>query len=127
MSTSSPDAQPPPPLTFGLWAGILAGPILWILNQQANYLLVYWARPTGSLFALQLVTLACAAGSAGSAAACWAQWRAARRETAAGAESADAWKRVAFMAGLGALTSLFFVVAIIAFSLPPLFLDANWR
>jgi hypothetical protein len=126
MSTSSPDATPPPPLTFGLWAGILAGPLLWTLDQQANYLLVYWARPTGTVFAMQMVTFACAAAAAGSAAACWAQWRAARRELATGAAN-PGWGRIAFMAGLGALLSLLFVVAIIAFGLPPLFVDVNWQ
>jgi hypothetical protein len=125
MSTSSPDSTPPPPLTFSLWAGILVGPTLWMLSQQANYLLVYWVRPTGSEFTLQLVTLACVGITAAAAVACWAQWRAARGRLAAG--GAPEWRRVAFMAGLGALLCLYFVVAIAAFGLPPLFINAGWR
>jgi hypothetical protein len=125
MSTSSPDPTPGPPLTFGLWTGILAGPVLWLLDQQANYLLVYWARPTRTVFGLQLVTLACAGGMMAATVACWAQWRNARSEVAAG--GGPEWKRVAFMAGLGAFTSLLFFIGLVAFALPPMFLDPNWR
>jgi hypothetical protein len=116
----SPDPTPAPPLTFTLWVGIFAGPAAWLLNQQINYLLVYQAREAGTPFGLHLVTLACATFTAASAAGCGVRWRDARASLTKHQDAA--WRRVMFMAGLGALTSLLFLVAIIAFSLPPLFL-----
>lgn len=121
---TEPHAAPPRDLL--LWAGILAGPVLWLIAQQVNYLLVYWARAGGASGWLSAVAISCALLSAGSAAGCAVQWRRARGHIG-GLSPGGHWRRVAFMAALGALLSAFFAVAIVAFGLPPAFIAPDQR
>ena len=58
-----------------LWLGLLAGPLAWSVQLQANYALSDWARQGRPLAALHLVSAACLLAAAGGGWLAWRNWR----------------------------------------------------
>lgn len=107
--------------TFTLWTGVLAGPLLWFLNQQANFALTPWACRTQQVEVLHGVALTCLLGTLLAGAAAWGDWRFADerlREV-----RTNYLVRGRFMAQVGVFSSALFALVIIAMWLPNLLLD----
>jgi hypothetical protein len=110
---------------MALWIGILAGPIVWFVVLEANYVLSYaacesrhtWFLHAGNIFSIVLV-----------AAAGWLAWRsgqpaADRAGTLPGA-SAPGETRARWMSTAGVVLSLWFMLVILAMEIPMLVLRA---
>lgn len=96
---------------FALWACLLAGPVVWLLQFQTNYTLVPILCRSGegnvALHAVFVVALLLVA-SAGVAA--WRNFRAAG-DTAQGTDESGVLQRTRFMSLLGmCVTGIFFLV-----------------
>ena len=96
---------------FALWAGLLAGPVVWLLQFQTNYTLVPILCRSGAhnvaLHAVFVVALLLVA-SAGFLA--WRNFRAAG-DTDEGADESGVVARTRFMSLLGlCVTGIFFLV-----------------
>src|SRR5204863_2690613 len=95
---------------WALWAGILVPPTAWAADETVSYALVKWACNHHTTTQIQMVTFATLAviviaGAIG--------WRAPRQRDAA-VES----ERASFMATLGLVTAVLFVVVTIAMAIP---------
>ena len=110
---------------FALWTGLLAGPIVWLVLLEWNYVLSYVAcemRQTWFLHLGVVVSVALVGG-----AGLWA-WRAGRGELAlpepltppVSAGTCDT--RARWMAVAGAAVSAFFIVVILSMEVPVLVL-----
>lgn len=110
-------ASPPHPFAHGMpWAGLVAGPLAWILDQQISYMLVPWACDAGRHLPIYLVsaaTLLLAAGGAVIAARTW------RRQNGGG------W--VGFIAPLGFLLSLLFCLVVLLDAFAKFYFDPCLR
>jgi hypothetical protein len=105
---------------LALWTGTLAGPLVWLTLLQTNYTLSYVACETRQTWFLHLAIAigAFAVGAAGL----WG-WRAGHAASSgeistAPVSEATRQARIGWMAVLAALTSAFFIVVIIAMSIP---------
>jgi hypothetical protein len=98
---------------FALWAGLLVAPVAWGAQQGALYTMVPWACQTGHVVVLHAVSAAAVVVAAIGALVAWRSWSRAGRE-----ESDDdrggARARSRFLAVLGVVASVFFIVVIIA-------------
>ncbi len=109
------------PHAVSLWAGILAGPVAWLLQMQTGYALVPWACATGHVFVLHLVTLGGLLIAAAGALIGWREWQRAGREWPKGKGGPQTRRR--FMAVLGLLTSVLFFFVIVAQGIPSFILN----
>src|SRR4051794_1048378 len=106
--TNQPPA--PAPRDVGLWAGLLAGPVAWVIELQAVYALAEWACKSGNMVPLHLTVLACLLVAL---AGVWISLSHARPPRPAGAaDGGDA--RVRLMAALGMMTGGLFALVILA-------------
>ena len=104
-----------------LWAGILAGPVAWALDETISYALVQPSCARGSRTMLELMTLAALVVIAGGAVVSWTSfWHAPAGPT----DGARDVERARFMAVLGLASSAFFAIATIALDIPRWVLDA---
>ncbi len=103
-----------------LWLGILAGPLLWFLNQQVNYLLVRWACSSGHVIVLHAVAATCLVGALLAGKLALGNRR--RLEETEGAESLQQ-ERARFMVVLGICSSFLFALVIIAQGIPNFILN----
>ena len=96
---------------FALWAGLLAGPVVWLLQFQTNYTLVpILCRSGAHNFALHAVFVVSLLLLASAGLAAWRNFRAAG-DTADGTDDAGVLPRTRFMSLLGlCVTGVFFVV-----------------
>lgn len=98
---------------FALWVGLLLAPVAWGAQQGALYTMVPWACATGHAVVLHAVSAAAVVVAAAGALIAWRSWAHAGRE-----ESDDdrggARARSRFLAVLGIVASVFFIVVIIA-------------
>ena len=108
---------------LALWAGLLAGPVVWSALLGLNYMLSYVACETRQTWPLHLAT---AVAVAVVAAAGWMAWRGGPAEndqrrsppvTRATSESRARWMSIA-----GVLTSAWFILVILAMEIPILVL-----
>lgn len=109
-----------------LWAGVLAGPILWFVNQQINLILVPWVCASDAYIALHTVSAACLGLTVAAGWVAWRNWKYSRRVDAEEGLPATLL-RAQFMSALGILASGLFTVVIIAQALPNFVLDACQR
>jgi hypothetical protein len=98
------------------WAGVLAGPLAWMFQQQISYLLVKFACKHGWHLPFHLVSLLALLLIAGGAFVAWRTWQQAGQEWPSG--SGGALSRSRFMAVLGLLLSGLFFLLIVAQSIP---------
>jgi hypothetical protein len=122
-SSTSRHAWHDPRRTAALWAGVLAGPVVWFIILETNYVMSYVACESGHTWFLHAANIV----SAGVvAAAGWLAWRsgpAASDEaptepvTRATSESRARW-----MSMVGVTLSFWFVLVILAMEIPVLVL-----
>jgi hypothetical protein len=101
-------------LTWILWAGILAGPLAFALNLQTNYMLVDLACDRNSRGVLHIVPAVVFLFIAGAAVL---SWNAFRGLEAAAASSGPAL-RAKFMALLGVLSNVLFILLVVSQWIP---------
>src|ERR1043165_2807828 len=86
-----------------LWAGLLVGPIVMLVQLQTNYALVLWACNTGHEWVLHLVSLLALLITMAAGLLAWSNWRRAGAEW--DDEGAGVIPRSRFMALVGVLIS----------------------
>jgi nicotinamide riboside transporter PnuC len=101
---------------LALWTGLLAGPLVWLMQLQAAYVLVGWACKSNSQLLLYLVTLVALLLVAGAGLLSWRCWKQTGRDWPN--EAGGVVPRSRFMAVLGVLTSALFFVLILAQGIP---------
>jgi hypothetical protein len=99
-----------------LWTGLLAAPFAFLLHLQVNYVLVQKLCEGGRMLILHLVTIAFLLIASGGAFIAWRNWQAAGR--AWPGEEGSVAERSRFMAAVGFLMSILFILAIIAQWIP---------
>ena len=108
-----------------LWTGLLAGPLVWLVLLEANYVLSYVACETRQRWFMHAATLLAIALVA--AAGLWS-WRASvghplePEELSAPLSDTTAVQRVRWMALAGAVVSAAFILLMIATHIPVLIL-----
>jgi hypothetical protein len=101
------------------WLALATGPAATATTPLVNFVMASQAcSGTGRTAMIALVLLALAA----TASAGWHAWRNSRDDEALHAERETGESVVAFMWQMTALSNLFFVLVILAFSVPPLLL-----
>jgi hypothetical protein len=105
-----------------LWAGILAGPIAWLLSLQIGFMVVPWACATGKHLAVQIVMLLCLLLVATAGLIAWRNWHGAGAEWPGEADGILPIER--FMSIGGVLLSSIFFLLIVAESVSALILGA---
>ena len=103
-----------------LWAGILTGPIVWLIHFEAKFALAPLACTAGQKPALVLISLVTLAIAAGAGFVSWAQLRRLSREALA--DSNATVERARIMALAGVVLSAGFVLVIAAQAIPELML-----
>lgn len=121
MSEPLIQAEQNPTSTFAQWYGVLAGPIAWAMQLQANYSLVTHACRTGNMTWLYASSGFFALLALSALAVSWVDWRKAKSQSPPSREPAEA--RSSFMGFLGALTSSLFTLLIIAQAIPVFVFD----
>ncbi|HEV7889655.1 MAG TPA: hypothetical protein VGP08_03400 [Pyrinomonadaceae bacterium] len=96
---------------FALWAGLLAGPVVWLLQFQTNYTLVpILCRGGAHNFALHAVFVVALLLVASAGLLAWRNFRAAG-DTDEGTDESGVLPRTRFMSLLGlCVTGVFFLV-----------------
>lgn len=102
-----------------LWAGVFAGPVAWMMSQQAGNFIASWACSSAGRVMLHLIMIAALALSAGGGLISWRCWARAGREWPGGA--GGALPRSRFLAVLGLLMSGLFFLLIFAQWIPNFF------
>ena len=97
-------------LKFALWAGVLAGPLIWLVSLEAAYVLSYAACVPGRTWLVHAATAGPALLLAGVSVWIWVGLRPSVRH-----EPYD-WQR--WMADAGLVMSLGFILVIVATELP---------
>ena len=75
----APPREQPPVSDTALWAAVLLGPFIFLLNLQVNYVMLDWACATGNEWAVHLVHAVSGVVAAGSLFVSRSFWRSARR------------------------------------------------
>ena len=127
MTTLSREPLPVP--NARLWAGVVLAPVAWAVAELLGYVLVARAcdRGTRSMMAHAGLTQDVVAVVLGiiatvGLAIAVANWRCVRDSSTE--EEQTTWGRAHFMALGGVVASALFVLGILFFALPPLFLNA---
>lgn len=107
--------------TFALWTDVLAGPLLWFLNQSLNFVLTPWACRTQQVEVLHVIAFTCLVGTLLAGASARRHWRWA--EERLGEVRAHSLVRGRFLAQLGVLGSVLFALVIIAMAVPNFLID----
>lgn len=110
------------PRNLALWAGILVGPIVWLISFEANYALAPWACIKQGKLSLYVISIIALLISAGSGLLAWREWKELAREFLAEGGGALARSRVMALAGM--LMSAMFCLVIVAQAVPELVLAA---
>ena len=95
--------------------GVIIGPIVFGADLLLSYSLVQHSCSTGHFYVLHLITVVCVAIVLGGAWMSWRQYQLAREGNDEGGSVLD---RSHFLALLGVLASLFFVLVILANAVP---------
>jgi hypothetical protein len=107
---------------LALWAGLLAGPIVWLFSFEAKYALAPWACTFQAKIGLYLVSLAALVLCAASGVLAWRQWTELGREWPGGGGGALPRSRI--MAIGGVLMSAMFFLVVLAQAIPEVLLQA---
>lgn len=107
---------------LALWITVLAGPVVWLLSFEANYVLAPWACTFQAKLALYLVSLAALLLCAGSGMIAWRQWTELGREWPG--TGGDALARGRIMAISGVLLSAMFFLVVLAQAIPEVMFEA---
>jgi hypothetical protein len=105
-----------------VWAGILAGPIAWLLDLGVSYALVQWVCGGGSHVVLHLISLGSLAIVAVGGGLSWLALQ--RASTGDGTDRSQSDEPVRFMAALGLVMCALFATLVIAEAIPRWVLDA---
>ena len=105
-----------------LWTGVLAGPIVWLISFQTNFVLVPWACVFQGKLALYLVSLVALLLVAGSGLLAWKQWSQLGKQ--AEFEGAGALPRSRIMAFGGIMLSALSFVVILGQAIGEIILGA---
>jgi hypothetical protein len=105
-----------------LWMTIFTGPIVWLLNLQANFTLAPWACAFGWKLTLHLISAIALCISAGSGIIAWIEWRRLNLEWPGEAGGIAGISRSLAMSGV-LLSAMFFLV-ILAQAIPQFILEA---
>ena len=108
-----------------LWFGILAGPLAFLLNLQLSYMLVQPACVTAHHLILHLVPVGALLLTASGGVSAWWNWQ--RAGHAASSKARGGLPYSHFMAGVGLLISVLFLVVIVAQWLPNFILTTCQR
>ena len=99
---------------FALWAGLLAGPVVWLLQFQTNFTLVpVLCRSGAHNFALHAVFVVALLLVAAAGLLAWRNFRAAG-DTTEGTDEAGVLQRTRFMSLLGLCVAGIFFLVILA-------------
>ena len=99
---------------FALWAGLLAGPVVWLVQFQTNYTLVpILCRSGAHNFALHAVFVVALLLVAAAGLLAWRNFRAAG-DTTEGTDEAGVLQRTRFMSLLGLCVAGVFFLVILA-------------
>jgi hypothetical protein len=122
------------------WLALLGGPVLWVLHIGLRYPLVPVSCEAGSEWPLHVVSIACTLGSIAVVAVAWRTLRDARRDVGArsgvgdepddpvtGSPERRRLFRIAFLARAGLVTSLVFLLVIVAEALTTIWHDPCTR
>jgi hypothetical protein len=110
---------------FALWIGVLAGPVVWLVLLEWNYVLSYVACETRQTWFLHLATVLSVAAVAG--AGLWG-WSAGRGDLSLDepltppVSAATCTIRARWMAVAAAALSVFFIIVILSMEVPILLL-----
>ena len=105
-----------------LWAGLLAGPVAWLVQFEAVYAVTPLVCAGGDLLPLHLIMLVGLIVALGGCALSWSDWRTAGRGWPSDADEGK-FARARFMSVLGLLTGSLFSLLIVAQWLAVLLLD----
>jgi hypothetical protein len=108
------------PLEAGLWAGLIGPPVIWLLQFQLRYSLVPWCCASGKLAPLWILSGAAVVATVAFgliSSWCWTL----RRHTSPDAGERE--RRQRFMALLGLMTGVLFLLLNVAQAIPTLFLN----
>lgn len=124
-----PEAGPremPPVGNAPLWAGVLAGPVAFLLLLTVNYVYVEWACARSRWWPMHVAAALALAVTVLALLLSWRNWVAAGRVWPTDDEPGSA-SRARFLAALGVLTSGGFVLVMIAQWIPVMILGPCQR
>jgi hypothetical protein len=104
-----------------LWIGVLGSAIVWAIQLQTSYAMVPWACSSGHRWILPFVSLAFVIMATVPGIVSWKIWRRTSASRTTERETAGAGRR-RFMAMLGMMDSVIFVLLILAQGLPVFFI-----
>lgn len=107
---------------FALWTGILAGPVVWLISFELNFLLAPWACVFEDKLPLYIISIVALIISAASGSLAWREWKALGINP--GDEDATGIPRARVMAVSGVLLSAMFFLVILAQAIPEIVLGA---
>ena len=105
-----------------LWTGILAGPVLWAIDEQLSYALVYRTCVTHNPMLVRGITVISLLGVAGAAMTAWNALSRTAHDTPS--DGGLPRQRARFMAILGLSMCAFSALAIVALGFPKWMFDA---
>ena len=105
-----------------LWITILAGPLVWLVYLQTNYMLVPWACHSGQKSVLIVTTVITLVLTLGTAFVGWREWH--KSGATSGTEEGNAIGRSRFMALAGLGIAALFTLLVTASFIPILVLGA---
>jgi hypothetical protein len=97
-----------------LWAGLLVGPVVWLVQFQSIYTLVTWTCVRGQPWTLHVISVVSLLLTTGAALISWRSWRAAGGEWRDGGKGGSVVSRSRFMSALGLLVSAMFFLVVLA-------------
>jgi hypothetical protein len=106
---------------FRLWSGMLAGPLVWLALLQTNYVLSYVACEQRQTWFLHVATLVAVMVVAAAGFLAWRAGHAPRQldePATPPVGAATAAGRARWMALFAAITSMWFIIVILAMSVP---------
>jgi hypothetical protein len=118
----SPPREHSPVSDLALWASVLSGPVVFLLNLETSYVMVDWACNTGNEWALHvahLVSLVLVLAGTLLGVALWRRAGGQWPDTGGGPDS-----RARLLAALGTLGGVTFAVSIVAQWIPVIVLGA---
>jgi hypothetical protein len=111
--------------TVPMWAAVLGGPIVWLLQFQVNYMLVPWVCTTGHQCVRHLLALLALLLVLGGGWLACVEWR---RQGRGGMEEdlPGFVGRTRFLSMLGMLSSILFALLIVMQDIASFFLSPCW-
>jgi hypothetical protein len=124
-SSISPPAWHDPARTAALWAGVLTGPIVWLVLLEVNYVLTYVACETGHKWFMHTAVLVALALVATAGYLAWVNGPPDDPEISTPPVTREtAEQRARWMALYGVVSSIWFFIVILANEIPILVLRA---